>query len=329
MAKLKVAHMLAVARGNEQQLFGVFALLADRHAREADVRDEGTMLAGWSQEHVELLEPFVKKYGKVVSERPERLRSAVLSGTRVGGLGLLIDLKDAALMVFEQELTWTALDEAAQELRYGDLLDVVTKCQMQTTRQLQWLKTRYKETSGQALTIMADPRAELAASIPKHLSVVAMPDPLWAPIAVALLALAVGVPALLVGLQPWLTPSLGPTAFLQAALPAHPAARLWNTVVGHTGGLIAGFVGVALFNAWNDPAVLTAHELTPARLGAATVALALTMLLGILMRASHPPAAATTLIVALGSMKEPQAIIAFFIGLAILAVVGEVVRRLR
>jgi len=75
--------------------------------------------------------------------------------------------------------------------------------------------------------------------------------------------------------------------------------------------------------------VLTAHELTPARLGAATVALALTMLLGILMRASHPPAAATTLIVALGSMKEPQAVLAFFIGLAILAVVGEVVRRLR
>src|SRR4051794_14318580 len=92
----KMALALAVARGNEQQLVSAFALLADRHDREADIRDQSTMMAAWSKEHIELLDPFVERYGKTVSERPEKLRSALLSGTRMGGLGVLMDLKDVA-----------------------------------------------------------------------------------------------------------------------------------------------------------------------------------------------------------------------------------------
>jgi hypothetical protein len=57
--------------------------------------------------------------------------------------------------------------------------------------------------------------------------------------------------------------------------------------------------------------------------------MALSILIGILLRASHPPAAATVLLITLGSMKDQQQVIAFLIGLAIVAVVGEVVRRLR
>jgi len=329
MATPKVALTLAVARGNDQQLAGVFALLADRHDRDADVRDQSTLMATWSDKHIALLEPMIKRYGRTVSERPERLRAAMFAGTRIGSLGLLDDLKDTALMVQEQELTWTALDEAAQELRDKELLNIVRECKEETTRQLTWLKSRQKEMAGMTLTVSAAPMAELRASLPKHASLVAIPDPIWAPVAVALLALAVGVPAILVGLQPWLTPSLGPTAFLQTTMPAHPSSRLWNTVLGHLGGLIAGFAGVALFNAGNDPVVLVDHTLTLARLGAAVVALALTMIVGALLRANHPPAAATTLIVALGSLSQPNAVMAFLIGLAILAMVGEVVRRLR
>jgi hypothetical protein len=325
----KLALALAVARGTEQQLADAFALLADRHAREADVRDQGTLMAGWSAKHVEALEPAIHKYGKTVSERPERLRSALLSGTRVGGLGLLLDLKDMALLVQEMQLTWTALNEAAQELRDEALLDVVKNSGEETTKQLEWLKSRFKELAGQALTVDADPKSEILASVPKHLSVVALPDPIWGPLAVALLTLGVGLPAVLVGFQPWLLPSLGPTALLQAALPAHPTARLWNVVVGHGGGVLAGFAGVALFNAWNDPVVLTDHTLTVGRLGASVVAMAALMLLGGLLRASHPPAAATVLLITLGSLKDQRQLITFAIGLAILALAGEVVRRLR
>src|SRR5690349_15334129 len=99
----KLGLALAVARGNEEQLYGAFALLADRHDREADIRDQSTAMAGWSKEHIALLKPFEERYGKTVSERPERIRSALLTGSRVGGLGVLMDLKDVALLVSEQE----------------------------------------------------------------------------------------------------------------------------------------------------------------------------------------------------------------------------------
>lgn len=325
----KVGLALAVARGTEEQLASSFAFLADRHDREADIRDQATLMAAWSRAHVARLRPFEEKYGKTVSERPERIRSALFAGTRMGGLGLLMDIKDATLLVTEQELTYTALVEAGQEVRDNELLDTVHELHEETTRQLNWLKTRFKQTAAQALTVDAAPVAEARASMPKHLTVTALPDPVWAPIAVALLTLAVGVPALLFGMQPWLLPSLGPTAFLQVMFPALPGSRLYNAIVGHAGGLICGFIGVALFNAWNDPAVLTDHQLTVGRLGAATVAMALSILVGILLRASHPPAAATVLLVALGSLKDQQQIVAFAIGLLIISVVGELVRRLR
>jgi hypothetical protein len=327
--KPKVALALAIAAGNERQLSDAFALLADRHAREADVRDQATLMAKWSAEHIELLAPMTEKYGKAVSERPERLRSALLSGTRVGGLGLLMDLKDVSLLLHEQELTWESLWEAAQALKDEEFVSIVERARDQTNRQQQWLKSRMKESAGQVLTVAADPRAEIQASVPKHLSLVSLPDPVWSPIAVAALTLAVGVPALLFGMQPWLLPSLGPSAFLQAALPAHPAARLYNVVVGHGGAVISGFAAVWLLNAWNEPVVLTDHVLTPVRLTASVLAMALSMLLGILLRASHPPAAATVLLITLGSLSTQDQLIALAIGVGIVGVVGELVRRLR
>src|SRR4051794_7106934 len=122
----KLALALAVARGTEEQLASAFAFMADRHDREADIRDEGTLMATWSRRHIEQLRPFEDKYGKTASERPERIRSALFAGTRMGGLGLLMDLKDMALLVNEQELTYTALNEAAQEVRDEELVNTIT-----------------------------------------------------------------------------------------------------------------------------------------------------------------------------------------------------------
>jgi hypothetical protein len=327
--RLKVAYALGMVRGTERQLSDAFALLADRHARDAAIRDTSSLMAVWSARHVEALEPLVKKYGRAASERPERLRSALFAGTRVGGLGSLQDMQDISILVTEAELLWTQLEEAAQALRDEEMLNIVKASREQNARQLQWVKTMTKELSAETLTVPSDPIAEFRASVPNHLSIVALPDPIWAPLAVALLTLAVGVPALLFGLQPWLLPSLGPTAFLQTGLPAHPSARLYNVVMGHAGGVIAGFAGVALFNAWNEPVVLTDHQLTALRVGASMVAMLLSMLLGILLRASHPPAAATVLLITLGSLKTIDQLIGLVIGLLILAVVGELFRRLR
>ncbi|MEG4107917.1 HPP family protein [Microcoleus sp. S13_C5] len=156
-----------------------------------------------------------------------------------------------------------------------------------------------------------------------------VPDKVWAPLGAGGLILVVGLIGLLAG-QPWLFPSLGPTAFLQVETPDQRSARFYNTVVGHLLGLGAGLLAVTLLGAGDAPAVLSTKELTPVRVWAAAIAIALNMLGGLLLRASHPPAAATTLLVALGGFKPTvHDTLTVIIGVLIVATVGEVLRRIR
>ena len=59
------------------------------------------------------------------------------------------------------------------------------------------------------------------------------------------------------------------------------------------------------------------------------VALALTLLLTLLLKAQHPPAGATTLLTALGSIKTAQDAISLAIGVLIVAIAGELLRKTR
>lgn len=155
-----------------------------------------------------------------------------------------------------------------------------------------------------------------------------VPDAVWAPLAAGVLMLIVGALGLLAG-RPWLFPSLGPTAFLQAETPERTSARFYNAVAGHLIGLGAGFLAVALLNAWQSPSVLTDHQLTGLRVWATVIAIALTLLVMLPLKASHPPAAATTLLVALGSLKTGADALNLIIGVLILAAVGELLRQVR
>ncbi len=155
-----------------------------------------------------------------------------------------------------------------------------------------------------------------------------VPDLVWVPLAAGVLMAVVGVIGVAAS-QPWLFPSLGPTAYIQAAMPDRPFARLYNTFVGHMVGLAAGFVALAVTNAWGAPNVLTTYELTPVRVWAVAIALALTMLGSLLLRSLHPPAGATTLLVALGSFQAVRDAVVVVIGVAILSAIGELVRRVR
>jgi arginine exporter protein ArgO len=143
-----------------------------------------------------------------------------------------------------------------------------------------------------------------------------------------ILTFIVGLVSVLAGML-WLFPSLGPTIYLQTQKPADPSSRFLNVVLGHLLGLAAGFAGLFIFNAFNDPVALQAKELTWPRLGAAVFALALTLLLTLLFKAHHPPAGATTLLTALGSIQTAQDAINLMIGVLIVAVAGELVRKTR
>jgi HPP family len=151
--------------------------------------------------------------------------------------------------------------------------------------------------------------------------------PLLPALLAAGLMLLAGVVALLLG-QATLFPSLGPTAFVQVETPDNPAARPWNVVVGHAIGAAAGYIAVLLAGAAAAPSVLATSQVTTPRVLAAIIAVLLTLLVGSLAKASHPPAAATTLLVALGGFAEvPKGPIAIAIGVVIVAVAGELARR--
>ncbi|MFC4453881.1 HPP family protein [Deinococcus sonorensis] len=156
-----------------------------------------------------------------------------------------------------------------------------------------------------------------------------VPDTVWAPLAAGLLMLAAG----LVGLglqQPLLFPSLGPTAFLQAETPDQPSARPYNTLVGHLIGLLSGFLAVWLTHASSAPSVLSAHVLTAPRVWASVLAVILTLLGGLLLNASHPPAAATTLLVSLGGFPVSlHSAVTVMGGVLLVTLLGELLRQAR
>lgn len=147
------------------------------------------------------------------------------------------------------------------------------------------------------------------------------------PVAATLVTLAVGAVALAAA-QPWLFPSLGPTALTQIEYPEHPTAHFYNTVVGHLLAAAAAFACVLAFHAQGlPPATVRA---TPERVGAAAAALALTVALTRLLRASHPPAASTALLIALGGFAvTAHDAVAIVVGVLLVATVGGGIRALR
>ena len=155
-----------------------------------------------------------------------------------------------------------------------------------------------------------------------------VPDDLWAPITGALLIFLVGVLGLAAH-RPWLFASLGPTAYLHAENPEHRASRFYNTVVGHLVALGSGFFSLWLLHAWNAPDVMATGQMTMVRVAASTIAIGLTVLLVLALRASHQPAGATTLLVALGTFQTLRDAMVVIVGVLLIAAIGEPIRRLR
>ena len=89
------------------------------------------------------------------------------------------------------------------------------------------------------------------------------------------------------------------------------------------------YVGIAIFDLWTTPSVLVSHQLISAWVGAATIVIFLIIIINMFLRYSHPPAAFTTLLVSLGAFKTPSQISALIAGVFIIAVIGEILKRIR
>ncbi len=157
----------------------------------------------------------------------------------------------------------------------------------------------------------------------------AIPDLLWMPVTAGLLILLPGVLGLLLH-QPWLFPSLGPTAFLQTVQPRDAGSRLYNAIVGHLIGMAAGYGSVLLLAVSSEPSVLGTKTLDPPRLCASVLGIAVMLLLQLLTHSLHAPGAATLLLITLGGFRarwwDASVLLA---GVLIVSVAGEFVRRLR
>lgn len=117
-------------------------------------------------------------------------------------------------------------------------------------------------------------------------------------ISIALLALLAEVSG-----SPFVFPSLGPTAYLFFFSPLAEVSSPRNTILGHGIGLICGY-GAFWITGMHDFAQATNPGIYWPRIFAAALALAATGALMVLFSVSHPPAGATTLIVALGILAK-------------------------
>jgi CBS-domain-containing membrane protein len=141
-------------------------------------------------------------------------------------------------------------------------------------------------------------------------------------ISIAIMSLA----ALVTG-QPFIFPSLGPTAFLLFYSPTLPTASPRNTITGHLIGAAAGYVSLAIFGLLDEgPALLVGVDWP--RVGAAALSLGLTAGLMVWLKVPHPPAGATTLIVSLGLITTIPKLLVLMLGVILLVVQGLVINRL-
>ena len=103
-------------------------------------------------------------------------------------------------------------------------------------------------------------------------------------------------------------PSLGPTAYLCSSRPLRGTSSPRNTILGHAIGLACGYAAFSLTGASNLPFGLHPGIFWP-RILSAALSLSATGAFMVLLRASHPPAGATTLIVSLGIISKPKELI--------------------
>lgn len=99
-----------------------------------------------------------------------------------------------------------------------------------------------------------------------------------------------------------------------------------SAILGHFIALAVGYLTLALFGLLDAPSVLEVG-VSVARIGAAALSVGLTGALILLAHDSHPPAGATALIVSLGLLATPQALVVMALSVMLLTATGWAINR--
>jgi CBS domain-containing membrane protein len=140
--------------------------------------------------------------------------------------------------------------------------------------------------------------------------------------------ITIGVLALLalVSRNPFVFPSLGPTAYLLFFSPLAKTSSPRNTILGHAIGLICGYAAFIVTGAGALPFGVHPGIFWP-RILAAALSLSATGAFMVLLNVSHPPAGATTLIVSLGIISRPRELVIIEVAVFLLVAQALVINR--
>ncbi|MGB2591891.1 MAG: HPP family protein [Candidatus Acidiferrum sp.] len=131
----------------------------------------------------------------------------------------------------------------------------------------------------------------------------------------------------LVSRNPFVFPSLGPTAYLLFFSPLGRTSSPRNTIFGHAIGLICGYGSFIATGAGALPFGTHSGVFWP-RILAAALSLSATGALMVLLDVSHPPAGATTLIVSLGIISKPGELVIIEVAVFLLVLQALAINRL-
>lgn len=150
---MQIAHYIDMVHKSEQDMATALRKVAKEHGTEPDVLAICQLMASWSDEMVQDLHPFIKKYGEKRDTEPDRLMTTLFKKPRKGPLGLLRDLQDLYLMASEAEVSCVILRQAASGLHDKELIEVCNKIEKQSKRQSSWFLTRMKSAAPQTLIV--------------------------------------------------------------------------------------------------------------------------------------------------------------------------------
>jgi CBS domain-containing membrane protein len=141
--------------------------------------------------------------------------------------------------------------------------------------------------------------------------------------------ITIGLLALLALLSrnPFVFPSLGPTAYLLFFSPLSKTCSPRNTIFGHAIGIICGYGAFAVTGAGAMPFGVHPGIFWP-RILAAALSLSATGALMVLFGVSHPPAGATTLIISLGIISKPRELVIIEVAVFLLVAQALLINRL-
>ncbi len=150
-------------------------------------------------------------------------------------------------------------------------------------------------------------------------------------VAPALMVIVIGGIAALsvVAQEAWLAPSIAAAAFTQLFNPLQPGARPYTIVLGQIVGALAGFAGVYAAHAVNVGKLMGAHDLSWERVAAVAIAVAITAVVQIAVKARSPAGGTTAVVVAVGAeMADWSGAMRLLGGIVLVAVLGEIARQI-